>query len=147
MDNQSGELIRVSHSYDNFQQTIFDAWLDSGNAVHWLFATPDGDIVHAEIDARVGGKFLIRDRRKGVDIDHIGEYTAIDRPARLAFKYSAPRLSPGESLVTIDFAARGDGCDITLTQHGVPAGRAADMKQAWETILHGLEDMLRWKAL
>jgi uncharacterized protein YndB with AHSA1/START domain len=53
---------------------VFDAWLDPEQAKHFLFAAPGGEIARCEIDARVGDRFLITDRRLDGEPDHHGDF-------------------------------------------------------------------------
>jgi uncharacterized protein YndB with AHSA1/START domain len=76
-------------------------------------------MVRVELDARVGGKFLIAEKRGDQVIDHVGTYLEIDRPRRLAFSFAVPHYSAKVTRVTVDIAERGSGCDLTLTHEGV----------------------------
>jgi uncharacterized protein YndB with AHSA1/START domain len=132
--------ISVSRHIDALPEKVYDAWLDPSCARTWLFATPEGDMVVAEVDARVGGKFQFVDRRDGEDVLHTGEYLEIDRPRRLAFTFGVPQYSDAFDPVTIDIAREGDGCMVTLT-HEMNADAAEwteRTREGWGMILAGL---------
>jgi uncharacterized protein YndB with AHSA1/START domain len=119
-------------------ERVFDAWLDPRVARQWLFATPTGKMVRAEIDARVGGRFNFTDRRDGQDVEHVGEYLEIDRPRRLVFTFSVPQYSDEVTRVTIDIAPTADGCELTLTHGNVLAEWFEQTRSGWIKLLGDL---------
>lgn len=134
--------LRVTRRFDASAEHVFDAWLDPATAGRWLFATDTGEMVRVEIDARVGGRFVFTDRRDGVDVDHVGEYLAIDRPCRLAFTFAVPKYSTLHTRVTIDIARVEPGCELALTHEGVLPEWAEATRKGWGEILDRLDSNL-----
>ncbi|MBT9472505.1 MAG: SRPBCC domain-containing protein [Pseudomonadota bacterium] len=135
--------IVVSHRFDASPERVFDAWLDPARAAKFLFATPTGEIVKVEIDARVGGGFLIIDRRPEIgDAEHFGRYVEIDRPRRLVFDFAARKDMKDATRVTIEIVPAGTGCELTLTHEGVWQDYAERTQGGWTMILEGLAQAL-----
>ena len=118
-------------------ERVFDAWLDPELAAKWLFATPDGAMERCEIDARVGGRFRIDERRGDEVASHEGEYLEIDRPSRLVFDFWTS-FSEERTRIAVTIAPDGVGSLITLTHEGVWADYEEKTRQGWGMVLEGL---------
>ncbi|HEX6368176.1 MAG TPA: SRPBCC domain-containing protein [Longimicrobium sp.] len=133
-------VVRVTRRFAASAERVFDAFLDPEKAGRFMFATPAGQMVRAEVDARVGGRYLFTDRRDGEDVEHFGEYLEIDRPRRLVFTFSVDRTSTDADRVAIDVVPLESGCELTLTHEMKPewAEYAARTEQGWTGIIEGL---------
>lgn len=134
--------IRVSHRFNAPAERVFDAWLDPKTVGRWLFATSDGEIVRADIDAKVGGRFVITDRRDGEDVEHTGEYLEIARPHRLVFTFGVPKYSDVFSRVTVEITPLETGCELVLTNEGLLPEYESRTAEGWTMILASLERTL-----
>ena len=123
-------------------EAVFDAWLDPDSIGRWLFRTPGGELVRAEVDPRVGGRFRLDERRDGEIAEHHGDYVELDRPHRLAFDFWTS-FSEVRTRVTISLATEGNATLLTLTHDGVWTDYEDRTRQGWTMILEGLE---RWIA-
>jgi uncharacterized protein YndB with AHSA1/START domain len=142
MADQPAAIV-VTRAFSASAERVFDAWLTPEITRRWLFTLDDSEVIRCEIDARVGGKFEIIDKRdsgefKG-EIRHIGEYLEIDRPRRLVFTFGVPQFDPNMTRVEIDIVAKGSGCELTLTHHGVPADWREQTTGGWTMLLKNLE--------
>ena len=138
-------VVRISRRFDVPPEMVFDAWLDPGMARRFLFATPDGEMQQVDIDARVGGRFTIVERRPDGDAAHHGEYLEIERPYRLAFSFATQADAPGDR-VAIDIVPAGErGCELTLVHELAPAlaDHADRIRKGWTGILDTLATYLQ----
>jgi uncharacterized protein YndB with AHSA1/START domain len=143
MSKQEKVTIRVTRRFTASAERVFDAWLDPARVGKWLFATKTGQMVRVEIDARVGGSFVIVDRRDGVDVEHVGTYLEIERPRKLVFTFTVPHYSSESTQVTVEITPLGTGCELTLTHEGVLPEWASRTESGWKGILDGLDTVLR----
>ncbi|HEX4144850.1 MAG TPA: SRPBCC family protein [Pirellulales bacterium] len=138
MSNDPTVQVRATRSLSQPAERVFDAWLDPKTAGRWLFATPTGQMIGVEIDARVGGSFVFVDRREGENVEHTGQYLENDRPRRLVFTFAVPKYSKLSTTVTIDVVPTAAGCELTLTHDGVLPEYASRTQEGWGKILGGL---------
>ena len=135
-------IVQVTRKFSASAERVFDAWLDPSTAGKWLFATPTGKMSKVEIDARVGGSYLIVENREGTDVEHIGEYLEIDGPRRLVFTLKVPKYSQENTKVTVEIRALKSGCELTLTHEGVLPDYVASTTSGWNMILDQLSATL-----
>lgn len=140
MTMPDGVQVQVTRRFEASPERVFDAWLDPETAGKWLFATATGQMVRAEVDARVGGSFIFTDRRDGQDIEHMGEYLEIERPRRLVFTFAVTGFLHLVTRVTIEIVPVGTGCELTLTHDGVLPEYESRTKMGWGKLLEKLAE-------
>jgi uncharacterized protein YndB with AHSA1/START domain len=74
----------------------------------------DQQVLHIEIDPRVGGTFSFLVRRGGVEIDHVGTYLEIERPRRLVFTWGL-KGQGDTSKVTLELVEGKGKTTLSLT--------------------------------
>lgn len=117
---------------------VFDAWLDPAALRAATLALPEGELVHVEIDATVGGAFSFAVRGESTTFAHTGEYLAIDRPQHLSFTWRVPRISLETSVVTIDVEPAGDQTHVSVKHEGVLAELEAKTAEGWTAVLDSI---------
>ncbi len=138
MTAQPTVTVTVRYRFQASAERVFDAWLDPQIARQFLFATPTGKMVRAEVDPRVGGKFVFADLRDGEEIEHVGEYLELDRPRRLVFQFQVPKFWATPTRVEIDIVPLDTGCELTLKHDGVFEEYQSRTTEGWSKILAGL---------
>ncbi len=137
-------LVQVSRRFPVSASTVYDAWLDPAQLGQWMFGpgVRDEEIVHLQVDPRVGGTFSFAVRRQGVEFDHSGTYRELVRPERLVFTWGIRGQSTDESVVTLEIRSDGDGCELTLTHVMDPkwAEFASRTEAGWTRMLGKLAD-------
>jgi uncharacterized protein YndB with AHSA1/START domain len=119
--------VRVSRQFGAPIHSVFDAWLDPLTAGS-LFATHAGEVVRAQLDARVGGRFSLLRRESGTEVRWSGEYLAIERPELLVFTLDDDLRSAAPERVVIELASVGVGALLVLT-HEMGLERFADRQR------------------
>jgi uncharacterized protein YndB with AHSA1/START domain len=133
--------LKVQHRFAASAERVYDAWLDPEKVQKFLYTTGTSDVVRCDIDARVGGKYAIVDRRDGEDVLHEGTYLELERPRRIVFTARVPKYSPDEDRITIDIEPLEHGCELTLTTETADDW-ADDTQRGWTMILDVLDELL-----
>ena len=136
--------VTVTRRFAAEPEPLFDSWLDESTLGEWLFATPNGEMVRVETDARLGGTYEIVERRDGEEVLHKGSYEGIERPERLVFTLQVPKYSEAIERVSIRIVPSEAGSELTLTQS--LSAEAAEMAEriaaGWTAILDALAERI-----
>jgi uncharacterized protein YndB with AHSA1/START domain len=149
MTAQSPQTVRITRRFGASPERVFDAWLQPEKIAQWMLGPTGGkdEMLHVEVDARVGGFFSFLVLRQGQKIDHLGKYLEVDRPRRLVFTFDAVMLpegqpSPNPSIVHLDFVPDGSGTLLTLTHERVPQEFAEPTRAGWTKIVEAVAKLL-----
>jgi len=132
----------IKRRFDAAPERLYAAWTDANLARRWLFTGPHSDARETEMDARVGGRWTVRDVRGGVEHVATGEFLELDPPHRVVLTFGMPQFSPEFCRLIIVIAAAGTGSVLTLTQAPIPAKEVAPAKTGWGKMLAGLARLL-----
>jgi uncharacterized protein YndB with AHSA1/START domain len=121
------------------RKEVFEAWLSPQALQRFMCPAEGMTVPKVEVDARVGGSFLIVMAAGEQEIPHRGEYQTIDRYNRLVFTWLSPHTTPG-SLVPIDFREKGPKeTEVTLHHVGLATEEARKSHEGgWGAILQKL---------
>jgi uncharacterized protein YndB with AHSA1/START domain len=119
---------------------IYAAWIDPVKLARWF--GPEGvTVLHAEADARVGGRYRIVARSPDAqEHDVSGVYREVVENEKLVFTWAWKSTPERESLVTVVFKADNGGTALTLTHEQFFDEEARDRHQhGWSGSLDKLE--------
>jgi uncharacterized protein YndB with AHSA1/START domain len=137
------EAIIVRRRIAASRDEVFDAWTDPAGMQSWMCP---GDIVSAavDLDPRVGGSLRVVMRSATATYEHRGEFTVVDRPAKLAFTWCAENTDFLPTLVTVElFVAPNGHCDLVLKHERLPRRDATEQyRGGWRQIVTRLESFL-----
>jgi uncharacterized protein YndB with AHSA1/START domain len=113
------------------------AWMCPGNI----------QSVDVRMDPRVGGSLLIIMRDPNGVYEHRGQFTILDRPAKLAFTWIAEATDMRPTLVTVEFFVVSESAsDLVLTHEKFPRKEVSDRyRGGWGQIIGRLEEYLQSK--
>ena len=121
-------------------EKIYAAWTRPEQIMMWFGPSPS-ETLHAEADARVGGRYRIRFRTPdGEEHDVSGSYRELMPNEKLVFSWMWRTMPERESLVTVTFKHDGDGTLLTLLHEQFFDEGARDRhRSGWTATLDKLE--------
>ena len=123
---------------------IYRAWTDAAKISRW-FGPEDAEILRAETDVRVGGRFRIVFRGPdGEEHDVGGVYREVVPNQKLVFTWAWRSTPERESLVTVALKRDGDATLLTLLHEQFFDEAARDRHgRGWSATLDKLESYVR----
>lgn len=119
-------------------EKLFAAWITPAIMNQW-FCPAGLTVVDSSADPRVGGSYHIVMKEGGSTHTVRGTYRELVPGKKLVFTHRWDEPEAVETLVTVDFAARDDGTEITLTQRGFrDKDSQHSHEQGWQSTLDRL---------
>ena len=119
-------------------EDLFDAWLDPEALAIWMRPGEIRSTV-ATLEPRVGGRYEIVMQGPNEQYPHNGVYRVIDRPRRLVFTWISRGTEQRETLVTVDFIARGERTEVVVTHEQLPESAQPSHANGWTSGLERLD--------
>ena len=139
-DETTLELRRV---FDATPEALFDAWTRREEWAAWI--GPEGITCEVPLlEPKVGGRYEVTMRlANGQVIPVSGVFRTIERPTRLVFSWGWNGDPLRQSLITLEFTARGSRTELLLRQEGLgTVANRDDHAKGWNSALNKLEGYL-----
>lgn len=135
-DDSTLVLTRI---FDAAPEAVFDAWLVREQWASWI--GPEG--MNCEVpllEPKVGGRYEITMHLlNGQVIPVSGVFKTIDRPHRLVFTWGWDGSPSRQSVISLDFIARGPRTEMVLRQEGLgTVENRNDHGKGWNSALNKL---------
>lgn len=123
------------------REEIFAAWLDPDSLAQWM-APGETTSATAEVEPRVGGRFVIVMKHGDRAWEHRGEYLRIEPPSLLSFTWISDGTEQRPTVVTVELHERSGGTELVLTHRGLPPAQMDSHYQGWTDIVRKLDETL-----
>lgn len=140
---QAQTTLELRRVFDASPAAVFDAWLEREQFQAWI--GPEGMNCEVPVlEPRVGGRYEITMHlANGQVIPVSGVFKTIDRPRRLVFSWGWNGDPARQSVVSLDFVARGARTELVLRQEGLgTVANRDDHGRGWGSALNKLERYL-----
>lgn len=132
--------LTIKRRFNAPPEKVFSAWTDPQKVMRWM-GPRDVEAVHAEGDARKGGRYRwVMKSPDGEEHDVSGVYREFIPNEKLAFTWAWKTMPERESLVTLTFKRDGEGTLFTLHHEQFFDEDARDRHNAgWTSALEKLD--------
>lgn len=131
--------ITLTQQVPSAPRDVYAAWLSPERLATWWW--PEMDTTY-EVDPQVGGAFAIRSGQTGLGAT--GTYRELVEGERIVmtWRWESPGPPAPEELVTVTFAATGEGTEVTLVHEFATAYLdVANPTHGWRDVL---AELARW---
>ena len=143
--------LQLTRVFDAPRELVFAAWTDANQFAQWFGAAACGgsSLRSVKVDARIGGKYRLQVQKPdGEFFTSVGVYREVKPSEKLVFTWQFEKdgssddyeeVEPPEMLVTVEFKARGQQTELTLTHEKFASVESRDRhNEGWIRCLDSL---------
>jgi uncharacterized protein YndB with AHSA1/START domain len=145
MTERRERVLRIERTFEAPVEQVYEAWTSEDVLRRWLHGMPDGETPIAEVDLRVGGRIRIVMRRPsdGAEYGATGEYTVVDPPHRLVFKWVWDDDPDNPQVIELEFSEREGATTVVMINSAIPTdGQLKDQEDGWHRCYDNLDRVL-----
>jgi uncharacterized protein YndB with AHSA1/START domain len=140
MQGQTNSSIRISRYFSASPQEVWQAWTDPKLIKSWFGSDPNGTVLDASLDVRVGGTFDVTFRNSDdTQFTCTGTYQEIEKDQRLVFTWTWKERPEVRELVTLAFQAEQPDTLMIFEHANIDAGTTHDYETGWNSTFDKLE--------
>jgi len=137
------ETLTIKRVFAAPRQTVFSAWTEPEELRKWWRVGENWTTPVAEVDLRVGGRFVLGTKPPEGDLHVIrGEFREVTPPSRLVYTWRVDGGGLEENEVTVEFRPIGKNTEVTITHAQLSSESAASSGAGWEAVLKSLGEIL-----
>lgn len=139
MQNQSTRTVNIPWHFDAPRQDVWHAWTDPQMVLRWFGSDPNGKVLHAALDVRLGGNFEITFANSdGTEFTCMGTYTEVNPGYKLAFTWSWTTSPTVVEFVTVALRDEAGGTHMDFEIANIDPATAHNYKPGWQSTFEKL---------
>jgi uncharacterized protein YndB with AHSA1/START domain len=137
----SARVVRIERTFEASAEDVFDAWTSEEVIRRWFKPGRDWQEPSAEVDLRVGGTIRVVMRSPdGAEVGASGEYTLIERPRRLAFKWIFDDDPSNQQMIELEFTERNGATTVLFVNSNISEEERRDQQyDGWQACFDNME--------
>jgi uncharacterized protein YndB with AHSA1/START domain len=144
MQSQTNSSISISRYFSEPPHEVWRAWTDPQLVKSWFGSDPNGTVLDASLDVRLGGTFEVTFRNSDdTQFTCIGAYKQIEKYQRLVFTWTWKDRPEVMELVTLVFQAEQNGTLMIFEHANIDAGTTHGYETGWKSTFDKLERTLK----
>ena len=138
------ERVVVVRQFAATPQEVWAAWTDPAQMSRWFGSDPQGRVLAAAADVRIGGRYAVTFADSdGTEHTASGQYSVVEPHSRLSFSWHWQSEPGVRSSVTITLTPEGTGTRMRFEHAGIGYGSSHDFERGWQSTFDKLERALR----
>ena len=146
MQNQTNSTLKISHYFSQSPEKVWQAWTDPAIVKSWFGSDPNGTVLDASLDVRLGGRFEVTFQNADkTQFTCTGEYKEIEPYQKLVFSWAWKDRADVQELISIVFQAKENGTTIFFEHANIDPATTHGYESGWKSTFEKLERTLKAK--